>query len=314
MDFYQFSAQFMRLYAQEDYAGALALINEQIHHDTAHEALLLCFRAAMQARLDQPQAAIQTLETALDEGFWYHEDGLRADPDFATLQELDAFQALLNRTQAERLEASKFTRPALMALPPQGGAGPFPLLMSLHGSLGNMESFAAYWLLAAMSGWMVALPQSSQSTWLSGFFSWDDIDMALAEIATHYDKIRREYPLDAERIVLGGFSTGAMVAVLAATRGVVPAAGLLLIEGWDAAITDTKLWQGYIKEGTIDPGLRVYLVAGPTRHVQGAEMVAAMLTERGAVCEIETTSNNDYHGFPPDFHETLMRALDFLGG
>src|SRR5205085_2036790 len=102
----------------------------------------------------------------------------------APLQEIPAFQALVARSKERRDEAVAQAAPPPILLQPSTAAGPFPLLIALHGNLGSAARFAPHWQLAADMGWMVALPESRHLGWVSGLYDWQEDVQTLQELET----------------------------------------------------------------------------------------------------------------------------------
>ncbi len=83
-----------------------------------------------------------------------------------------------------------------------GAAGPYPLLVALHGSgvteRGTLRSVGPY---AAGRGWIVVAPRGR------GLSDWWDGD-AMTDVLEVIDHVRELYPVDTSRVALAGFSMG----------------------------------------------------------------------------------------------------------
>jgi predicted esterase len=299
--------QFGDLYGAGSYADALALVINELPQHPYYEAMLLCYSAAMSARLGDTSSAIATFRAALDKGYWYHEGALRGDPDFTSLQAETKFQALVEQCAQRRQVALATVKPVLRVLEPATATSQTaPLLIAVHGGISNVDHDAAYWQPAVEQGWRVALPQSTGLSWVSGLYNWNAMDVALAELDQHYQTLMSQYAIDPADIVLAGFSQGGLVAEQAVLTKRIPARGLLFIEG----ARDENIAQLIAEHQPYD--LRAYFAAGTGQDfIATAELMAQAMREVGIVCEIERMPNR-HHDYPASFPQTIARALKFL--
>jgi pimeloyl-ACP methyl ester carboxylesterase len=294
-------SKFFAAYNRGAYAEALDQVTREGKLLPQYEAVFLCWRAALLARMNDPADAIRLLKAAYDAGYWYHEEALLGDPDFAVLRELPDFQAQVLHNRFRRQEAQAQISPTLTVMTPSEPAANYPLLLALHGSLGNSELFVHHWQSAVDLGWVVAVPQSSQPMWVSGFYDWSDQDRASAEIQQHIETLLYDYSID--RIVVAGFSMGGILAQRLVWSGLLKAKGLCLVEGWSLdELTQTPTIAGDLP--------RSVLVAGDTFADEATRALAA-IQAHGITCAFERTSNQ-YHSFAPEFPDVLARALRFL--
>jgi hypothetical protein len=108
--------EIFRLYGQQAYQAALDLLEGQPFPNKAHR--LYFWQACFQNLLNQPQAALDTLEKAVRLGHWYGEDKLRRDPDLASLQGLPAFEQLVAVCKARQAEALTKASPGRLVIEP----------------------------------------------------------------------------------------------------------------------------------------------------------------------------------------------------
>lgn len=297
--------QFSELYAAGNYSDALVLVNHSLADLPDYESILLCFSAAMSARLGDTAGALSTFRTALDKGYWYHEGALRGDPDFASLQSDAEFQSIIEQNAQRRQAALAEVKPLVRVLEPAGALPSAPLLIALHGNLSNIDSFASYLQPLVEQGWRVALAQSSRPTWVSGFYDWQDIEVGLTELDGHYQALTANGT--PSQVIITGFSMGALVAERAAITKRIPASGLFWVEGAPDDQIDELL------SAHQPHHFRAYFAAGQSQDFQAtAETLSKSLSAAGVPCEIEAMPNA-YHDFPATFPQTLERALAFLG-
>lgn len=290
----ELTARFLEHFGREDYAHALALLNPDQY--PAHAPVIRCWQMATLAKMGKPTEAIQVFKEAVNEGYWYIEPALRGDPDLATLQGLSEFETLMelnNQNYDKRPRGPKLC--IIEPTSPQGG-----LLVALHGNGGNCDSMTTDWQPALDNGWILALPQSSQATWATGQYDWNDIDTAISEVQQHLDTLIAQY--HPEHIVLAGFSKGGEIAFRVAFRGQYPIDGLLLV--------DSVFPEGDELTSLLTHTVATYFVNSVdfAKYSQPVmeQMVLRQLSYRG-----ETTSN-DYHSFPPDFSDVFQRAIHYF--
>jgi predicted esterase len=294
---------FTLLYNSGNYALALELVTAELPNHKDYAAILMCFRIAMLSRLGDVNSAIVELRAALNAGYWYHEGALHGDPDFAALQGNPEFEQLVEQNAVRRKQAIENIKPVLRVLEPK--TYPAPLLIAIHGNFSNVDTFADYWKAAQDMGWLVALPQSLQPSWLSGFYDQGDVEAASHEITRHYQQLLSHYNIDTTRIITAGFSRGALIAERIALTQQLPASGFCWIE----CSLDENLEQILQNAPT---GVRAYLVAGQGQDfIPAADALHQQLTAHGIVSTVEYTPN-EAHELSVDFPQVLEKAIQFI--
>jgi len=308
--FYEVSDQFFRLYEQGEYQQAVELLEQRGDQFSENECVILAWRSAMLARLGRFDESVICLRQAYDRGYWYHEAALTQDPDFAGLQGDPGFTEVVELHAIRRQVETSRIRPALSVITPQG-SGPFPCLMALHGNQSNITNSLHFWEPAVGQGWLLALPQSSQPTWASGYASWDNIEQSMVEVRDHLSEINRRYPVNPACMVAGGFSMGGQIALRMALNPDLRLSGALLVEAWIQEEGLAEMVQ--LAKRVSQPAPRIYLVAGEnnTDFYHIAEEIKNLLTAYDIPCHIEGSSG-DRHQFPVDFPQVLERAMKFI--
>lgn len=273
------------------------------------QAILMHFQAAMAARLDEPQRALDLLQAALDAGYWYAPVFWESS-DFAALRGLEAFQRLRELSNQRRDEARAAARPELGVYLPEQAREPLPLLLALHGNLHNAARELGRWSGMLARGWLVASAQSSQIAG-PGRFVWTDRDRAERELIAHYNALRDEYPIEAGHFVVGGFSMGAETALALTLRGVLPADGFIAVAPGGPLLRapneiDTLL------AGPLPSGLRGAIIIGTRDEmVEEATALARKLESAGVPLRLLVYEGLG-HDYPPDFAERLPGLITFL--
>jgi predicted esterase len=315
LTFSDLETQLFQLYQSGEYAQVLALSTREASRFPTQAWRVTYWRICMASLLGETTLALQLLEEALEAGFWYAEAQLREDPDLQPLQGLPRFEQLVEVCQKRHAEAQAQAVPVLLALQPEGGcqAGlqPCPLLLALHGNNRNAEGSVGFWRSAVSKGWLLALPQSSQVRGPDGYV-WNDRDWAVREIPEHYATLCEQYAIDPDRVVVAGFSLGGELAIWLAMSGTIQARGFIAVGPGGPYMNEPDKWVPLI-EASQGSGLRGYLVVGEQDVFcyEGTQVLAALLKSRDIPCELEVHPNLG-HDFPPEFQQSLTRALEFV--
>jgi predicted esterase len=296
-----------------DFAAAYALITAEGHRFSDDASTVLYLRSCMAERVGDRAEALAALTTALDRGHWYGERLLRNSPSWQPLQGDPAFEQLAARSLALRDAATVEPTPLVAVpegTPPPGG---WPLLLALHGNAGTSQKAFAGWCLAA-TGWLLAALQSSQAL-SDQQFVWDDREQSRVDVLSQLAMLRATYPMDADRIVLAGFSRGAEVALELALLGALEVRGVVLLAPSGPFTADPEHWLPLIRSST-GRGLRAAVVIGddddPGR-VDSALQLAPLLDDNGVPCHLEVVPGLG-HAYPQDGGVALRRGLEFVSG
>jgi predicted esterase len=303
------------LYQQGDYAGALGLATQALEDYPDQRTSLDYWRMTMAARTGDPAHSLRVLKEALERGQWYSELLLRRSPSFKALQGDPDFEQLvtLNQTVAEKDSQNNFP---IFTLRPEkrcrSGGPPCPLLLGLHTNASTVHSSLGFWRPAALAGWLVAAPQSSQAIWKDAYV-WDDRETAEGEIQRHYATLLHSYAIDPRRTVLAGHSLGGEVAIWLALRGSIERRGFLAIGPGGPFMDDLAEWNPLLKEHP-RPGLRGFILCGEQdsliRHVNIRKLVDK-LKHAGLDCRLEILPGLG-HDYDPGYEPAIREALEFL--
>jgi predicted esterase len=315
LTFSDLETQLYQLYQSGEYAQALDMATREASRFPAEVWLVTYWRLCMASLLGETALALQLLDEALETGLWYAEAQLREDTDLQSLQGLAEFERLVEVCRKRHAEAQAQAVPALITLQPEGrcqaSLQPCPLLLALHGNYRNAEDSVIFWRSAVSEGWLLALPQSSQVGRSDGYI-WNDQDQAVREVQEHYATLCEQYAVDPDRVVVAGFSRGGELAIWLALSGTIEARGFIAVGPGGPYMREPDKWGPLIEESQ-GRGLRGYLVVGEQdiSCYEGARALAALLKARDAPCELEVHPNLG-HDFPPEFEQSLTRALEFI--
>src|SRR5215510_6115137 len=211
LEFFKKSEPLFQFYQEGKYADALSVAEKLAVEYPEWDARTAYWLICLQNMTGQSEQALRTFQEALTRGVWWAEFRMRSDSDLDSLQGNEEFERLVKLSEEMHQQAEANTKPNLAVHEPEG-SGPFPLLVSLSPRGSTPELDYRDWAPAIHLGWVLALPQSSQLASPRSFV-WDDREKALSEIVGHVETLIKEYPVDADRIVVAGFSQGATRAI-----------------------------------------------------------------------------------------------------
>ncbi len=297
-------------YNTGDYAAALAIAQDLALKYQDESDLTTFWQICLHTRLGDGQQAMQALKTAVQDGMWWSAAMLLEDEDLAPLQDLPEFISLVQICADRHTAAQAASKPELLTLVPEGDLPPrLPALVVLHGRRSNAGEVLPNWKPAAGQGWLVAIPQSSQVAG-QGKFSWDDREIAREEIKNHLAILKRDYPLDPEKMILAGFSQGGAFAIeLSLDAGLQSAGFLAVVPGMRQA----EFLKEIIRSSRV-AGVRGYLIAG--EHDPRLEILVELyelMIRCGFPCKLEKHPHLG-HAYPKDFQASLAAGLRFITG
>lgn len=124
----------------------------------------------------------------------------------------------LSRPKLQTIEVDGFTRRYLLVAPPVVRPDqPIPVLFALHGGGGNARGFSqsGFSRLARSRGYLVVYPEGLERSWNDGYtrplsrkrYRADDVAFLNALLG----KLKRDFPVDPNRVYVAGISNGALM-------------------------------------------------------------------------------------------------------
>jgi hypothetical protein len=209
ISFQELAEKIQQHFTDQSYAAGLSLASEKLTDYPEEYATINYWRICLAARLDNFAVANKILESTLASGIWYSDVLLRQSPSLASIQGQEDFEKLADISQKLR-EADGTDMPLLVARPQAAckpGEDECPVLFFLHANMDTAQNNLKQWAHLSAKGWLVIVPQSSQGMWTDSYM-WADYPTTRKEIKHHYTNITNQYSLDANKLLLGGFSMG----------------------------------------------------------------------------------------------------------
>ncbi|HEX7974975.1 MAG TPA: dienelactone hydrolase family protein [Anaerolineales bacterium] len=315
LTFEDLQRQIQDLYHQGEYARAGDLAAQYMAQFPEQAPILYYWRSAMAARLGQTPQAVDLLRQVLEAGFWFGEPLLRRSPSYQSLQGAPEFEKLVTLNQRLH-EADPTLAYPLLTLRSEGrcqaGGEPCPLLVALHDRAAAAQGSVDFWRGAASTGWLVAVPQSTQAMW-KGAYNWDDREAAAQQVQKHLKALEGKYAVDPRQAVLAGHGQGGDTAIWLALTDAIRVQGFIAINPSGLLLDEPDSWPELIRESR-NAELRAYFILGAedeTISHESLEALAEALEREGISSEIEEVSHAG-HDFFPGFEDALQRALDFV--
>jgi predicted esterase len=305
MTFQELTDEMMHLYWQGDYAGALALVEQNADRFPEQSVYTTFWKMCLLSRCGRADDVLTVFQQGLDSGLCWAEIQFR-DPDLDTVRDLPEFQRLMAVSQENYGEARKrVKRDQTILLPDTSTASSYPLLIALHGGAGNKNSNLENWEAARRKGWLVLSPQSTQPIY-SGAYTWIDPELALEDLQVYSEQILKDHPIDEQRVVIAGFSQGSGMAIYAALSGKIKVRGFLSIATY---LSDPGSIRSLAKQAT---SVRGYFITGEKeRDLHKVREIQNILKENNIPFGDEVHSDLG-HEFPPDLGTSFDKAIDFI--
>jgi predicted esterase len=296
------------LLEEEAYEEALRLLAaaENRFHDNDYE--LMAHRAEIFARMGKYESSLDVWEAGQGKGYFF---GIQRHGElYKPFEKYDRFQQIADEDRRLSEIADETSKSKVeVVLPDQPLVGKkLPLFIALHGDGSSSERAKRFWKSAKLEGeFVVAFIQSYLHSGMKSY-SWLRYDpRARQEIRERFRDVVNQYPIDKERIIIGGISAGGLMAIDAAINHVIPAAGFIGVcpgkpEEFDNPRVRTAREDGI--KGVILSGENDYNL--PYQR----EMVHVFKKERLPHEFIVLPDMG--HEFPEDFSSHIDKAIEFI--
>jgi predicted esterase len=314
--------QIFDLYSDRKYREALAVAFQAKEKFPERRAKTSYWIGCLQSRLGESEEALQTLETASKDGIWWAEQALMMEPDLEPLQSRPEFKAIIAESQRLKQRALSTAKPGVMVLTPRNFSPEerHSPIIALTPRVGHPGEFAEHWNSARNQGFLLAVPHSSQPI-SSEEYCWDDPERSEHDVAWAYKQVRDKYNIDSAKVIVGGFSQGAALAMYLSLNRTFPCRGFIAIAASDWVAPEvkpasqrdhpSKAFASFIRARDVRGLKGVVIMGEKDAFLPKIEVLLKGMIERGLNCKIDVVQNLG-HEFPVDFDRRLESATNFL--
>lgn len=306
----QVDAAVDKLYAQGKHEEAIALLQAAVAPFPEYLFDTLWYQAFLYCEIGQYEKAYAIMEALIQKGYfcpldWRGLDPLRGAEGFALLQKENERLKALAQSQAKMEHA--------VYLPEGYDADQsYPLFIVLHGDGGggNLEQFPWYWPPEAVTrlGFVLVYVQSSQVLYSRNFGWLPNPAIARRDVKDCYDVVESQYAIDPGRIIIGGFSGGAITALDVTLAAVLPVKGFICqsAELKPESFTDEAIhWAA-------QRGVKGVLMEGEkVLPVQNEQEMMQVFQDAGLPYQFYINPGVG-HVVPEDIAEKLQQGVDFI--
>jgi len=301
----------LELYLQKEYLKAYDFITQNAVKVKGNNAQIYNFRYSIASKAGLNDLAMKIMKEAIiEKGYWYSYQYLVEDDDLKPLHVYKEFDECANMCKERENQAQRDSKVDLKVLMPNNLADneKYPLIITLHGDQENILITEDYWSPCVMSKNILALPQSSEIEF-SDAYCWNDVEKGTKELKVHYNEILKEYNVDSENIIIGGFSAGARIALYTVLNDIIQVKGCIFVAPW---LPEIEEWEHLLDEFKLK-GIKSYIICGDKDEdcFEGCNKFVSMLNQRNIpnVFKIVEGLNHDY---PANFHEELEEAIKYI--
>ncbi len=238
---------------------------------------------------------------------------LDADPWKTLMNSNEKFRKMVERNNELLSAANAKSEAEFKIVKPEGfsKSEKYPLFIVLHGWGGGLDHLQKNWKSSLLDkGYIVVFIQSSQLVG-TGSYGWNDVKRARADIVKCLKHVKTEYPVDENRIILGGFSQGGKTAIGAAVADTIPNLGFIVLApggGIPSELPEAELQQA------VKSGKKGVIITGSKDHNLAEQKKAAEILKTAGFNFKFEIAEKVSHWFPLDFSERMDKALMYLSG
>jgi pimeloyl-ACP methyl ester carboxylesterase len=310
--FNNLTEQLIQYFQNQKYAEALELIVLEAPNFPDDRMWADYWKMVSAARVENRELVYQVAHQLLADGLWYGEILWRQSPSFAPLQGDPQFEQIVSDSLAAQMRDMPSGEAIVIHKFPSDHSADSPLLIALHGNQSTAERTLPFWASAVLDGWVLAIPQSDQAMFKDAF-AWDALEKAKACVTGQYERLEKNTPFDAHKIVIAGHSMGGLVAIQMALEGILPLRGFV-VNGPAVPYLDEPEALEKLLPGARQRGVRAYfIVGGQDDAINTPELknLAEKMQAAGIPCELELVPDAT-HDYTSAYDAALRRGLAFV--
>ena len=298
------------LYNQKKYAEAAALLESVLDRFPDNILANIFNLATMRLFQGDVDKAMAALEEGHRRGVFYGLWDFTAEL-WTPLKKHGRYEAF-RKENAARIEAAQKKATLIVDVATPAGYDPakkYPLFIALHGGGESIAELKPNWTSPRLRNeFLTVFVQSTQVSGMKGFH-WQDEVLTRRDVEAAYRQVLEKYPVDAGRILIGGFSSGGFGSLIVAFSGSLPVRGFVaLCPEPPQTLSDEAILAAKKR------GLRgILLTTELDRRVDRQRELAARWEKLGLASEFHVTPDIG-HWFPKDFEELLDRAIGRILG
>jgi predicted esterase len=304
---YQEMRQYVgELHQQKKYAEAAAVLERAVDRFPDHVRANTYNLALMRVLTGEHDKAIQALEDGLRRGIFYGLWDFEREV-MKPLKSQAGFQPLWKRNLARLEEAQGKATMKVDVVTPVGydPSRKYPLFIALHGGGENLAEFKPNWVSPRLqTEFITVYVQSSQVADMTGFH-WQDEARTRRDLEAAYKEVTAKYPVDSNRVVVGGFSSGGFAALVTAFHEFLPVRGFVaLCPEVPTSIQDAEI------VAAVRRGIRGSLL---TTERDARVALQRALADRWKSMRLDgeiVVTPDIGHWYPKDFAQQLDRAIE----
>jgi predicted esterase len=260
--------------------------------------------------LGEFERVFDELEASIHSDHWFTPWFLQRTTELKPLAENPRYQAALSALAEveQAYRRSGAFQPVLQM--PHGAQPPYPLLIALHGNGYNPQHSAEHWECAAEAGWLVFHPTSEHLVGRNTGW-WDNHEENIRIVTHQVEPVFNAYPVDPQRILLGGFSKGGETAMVLALQKAFRAKGFITVGAGGYYHLQPDLWQPLIDSAPKD--IRGICLYSPYDHERGDQANPTIEMLQAAGLDVrEERYYAEGHRFPDEFSEYFRKASEYI--
>ncbi|WP_166704526.1 alpha/beta hydrolase [Bacillus albus] len=304
MTYIQLLNETLHRYANEGSLEAYTYIMEHAKGIVGNEAQIYNFKYALAGAAGLEEEALQLMKEAIiEKGFWYGNEYLISDDDLKPLHKFEVFHKMVQLCKEREELAKKTERADVKYIESKKKE---KLLIAMHGDQENIGIVEPYWKSVLDQDYTLAIPQSSQIQFSDGFV-WDDIHRGKEELKEHYINFKESHTV--ERVIIGGFSAGARVALYTILQKDIDVDGFIFMAPW---LPEVEEWNELL-EVLQDKHIKGYIVCGDQDEdcFECTQQFVQLLRDKNIEHEYKVVPNLN-HDYPEGFEELLKEAIDYI--
>ncbi|MCP4540354.1 MAG: hypothetical protein GY832_24715 [Chloroflexi bacterium] len=296
------------LFAEEKYKEAIELLasaQEQFPNDLYE---ILWYKAIIYVISGDHENSLLILEDMVAKGFFSELDWDIFDP----IRDDARFQAVFETNQRLKAETQKNARVEFQTYIPEGYTSEqkYPLFIALHGDGNSLAYFKSNWEPTVLlnKGFVLVYVQSSQALCTNGFGWTHNYETTRQDVKTAHDEVVRQYSIDTDNVLIGGFSGGSISAIEITMANTFPVRGFV-------SLCPSLKPDSFTKENVeraVQRGARGVMMEGDKDgDVPAEQEMIAVFQETGFPYQFHINANTG-HAFPKDFAQKLLDAIAFI--